>query len=300
MSSRRNPPLIAARAFEAAARHLSFQKAAHELNVTPTAVSHQVKRLEEHLGKPLFLRLNRAVELTETGVSLACRLRDLFVQLEDVLDPERNEHSGTINISAMPSLAAKWLAQRLPDFEARNPQWRVRLDAEDGLVDFKSGNVDMALRYGAGNWEGVHARYWMEAKVIAVCSPGLLKRVPLKTPSDLRNHTLIHDKTSTRPGSPPHWDAWLKASRVRNIDARRGPLFSSIYMALEAAQAGHGVALAPAPLVALDIASGRLVRPLEFEMDNPYAFWIVTKGKRPPDERIKALTAWLLAQASLA
>jgi LysR family glycine cleavage system transcriptional activator len=298
MPSRRNPPLIAARAFEAAARHKSFQKAAYELNVTPTAVSHQVKRLEEHIGRPLFLRLNRAVELTETGVSLACKLRNLFAQLEDVLDPEAHQNQSTINISAMPSLAAKWLAQRLPDFEARNPQWRLRLDATDALVDFKSGNVDLALRYGAGAWKDVHARHWMEAKVVAVCSPGLLKRIPLKTPADLRKHTLIHDQTSTRPGTPPQWDAWLKAAKVRNIDATRGPMFSSVYMSLEAALAGHGVALAAAPLVALDIATGRLVQPLDFEMDNPYAFWIVTKAKRSQDDKLRALTNWLVAQAS--
>jgi LysR family glycine cleavage system transcriptional activator len=298
MTSRRNPPLIAARAFEAAARHMSFQKAAAELNVTPTAVSHQVKRLEEHIGKPLFLRLNRAVELTETGVALSCKLRDLFVQMEEVLDPETHANTGTITISAMPSLAAKWLAQRLPDFEARNPQWRVRIDADDTLVDFKSGNVDVALRYGAGKWNDVHARHWMQANVVAVCSPGLLKRIPLKTPADLRKHTLIHDKTSTMPGSPPHWDAWLKAARVRNIDAQRGPLFSTIYMALEAALAGHGVALAPAPLVALDLEYGRLVQPLDFEMENPYAFWILTKAKRNNDEKIRALTQWLLANGA--
>jgi LysR family glycine cleavage system transcriptional activator len=298
MSSRRNPPLIAARAFEAAARHMSFQKAAQELNVTPTAVSHQVKRLEEHIGKPLFLRLNRAVELTETGVGLACRLRDLFVQLEDVLDPETLASTNTINISAMPSLAAKWLAQRLPDFEARNPQWRVRINPDDKLVDFKTSDVDLALRYGPGKWKDVNARHWMEAKVVAVCSPSLLKRIPLRTPGDLRKHTLIHNQASTLPGNPPHWDAWLKAARVRNIDAQRGPLFSSVYMALEAALAGHGVALAAAPLVALDLATGRLVQPLDFEMDNPYAFWIVTKARRQQDEKVRALTNWLIGQAS--
>jgi LysR family glycine cleavage system transcriptional activator len=132
------PPLIAARSFEAAARHRSFLKAAEELHVTPTAISHQVKRLEEYLGQALFVRLNRAVELTGAGTALAGQLHELFAQLDAALDPQAYRARTTIHISAMPSLAARWLAPRLPEFEARHPEWQIRLAAEDELVDFTS------------------------------------------------------------------------------------------------------------------------------------------------------------------
>ncbi|MCG2584268.1 transcriptional regulator GcvA [Massilia sp. TS11] len=296
MSERRNPPLVAARAFEAAARHLSFLKAAQELHVTPTAISHQVKRLEEYLDTPLFVRLNRAVALTEAGTRLAATLQPLFQQLEDALDPKRQRDAGTLTLSAMPSLAAKWLAPRLPDFEARYPQWRIRMESEDALVDLNRGEVDIALRYGMGKYKGQHARFWMAAPIHPVCSPQLLRRLPLKKPADLRQHTLIHYNSALSNPRPPHWAEWVAAARLRGIDADRGPHFSAIYMALEAALAGHGVALAPAPLVERDLAEGRLVKPLALELENPYAFWIVCARSRLHEEKIKLFTRWLLEQ----
>jgi len=298
MLARPNPPLIAARSFEAAARHKSFQKAADELNVTPTAISHQVKRLEEYLGQALFVRLNRAVELTNAGAALALTLHDIFTRLDSALDPQLQHARSTIVLSAMPSLAAKWLAPRMPDFEARYPHWQVRMQVEDKLVDFKTDQVDIALRYGPGKYPGLHARRWMKAEVFPVCSPALLERIPLARPADLRRHTLIHNELTSQRGRPPSWTEWLQEAGVDKIDAVRGPLFDTTYMALEAAQAGHGVALAPAPLVERDIDSGRLVRPLALTLDNPYAFWIVCPRQNLQDEKIKAMTAWLLQQAS--
>lgn len=297
MVARHNPPLIAARSFEAAARHKSFLKAADELNVTPTAISHQVKRLEAYLGQALFVRLNRAVELTAAGAALAATLENIFARLESALDPALHQARSTIVISAMPSLAAKWLAQRFPDFEARHPQWQVRLDVSDMLVDFQSGDIDVALRYGPGKYPGLNARRWMNANVFPVCSPALLKRKPLATPHDLARHTLIHTDLGSLRGRPPGWAEWLSAAGVPQIDASRGPQFGNIYMALEATQAGHGVTLAPAPLVEHDLQAGRLVKPLAIELENPYAFWIVCPRQALQDPKIKALTAWLLQQA---
>lgn len=297
MVARQNPPLIAARSFEAAARHKSFLKAAEELNVTPTAVSHQVRRLEDFMGQALFVRLNRAVELTAAGAALALTLQDIFVRLETALDPQRHQARSTILISVLASLAAKWLAPRLPDFEARYPQWQVRLDVADELTDFTSGQVDIALRYGTGKYPGLHARRWMSAKVFPVCSPTLLRKAPLDKPADLRRHTLIHNEIVAPKGRPPSWTDWLRAAGVDRINAERGPLFCNTYMALEAAAAGHGVALAPAPMVEGDLASGRLVKALDMEMENPYAFWIVCPKQNLQDEKIKTLTAWLLQQA---
>ena len=297
MPARPNPPLIAARSFEAAARHKSFLKAAEELNVTPTAVSHQVKRLEDYLGQALFVRLNRAVQLTEAGAALALTLHDIFTRLDEALDPALHHARSTINISILPSLAAKWLAPRLPDFEARHPQWQVRLDVSDGLTDFTSGQVDIALRYGPGKYAGLHARRWMSGKIFPVCSPDLLKRIPLDKPADLRKHTLIHNELESQRGHPPTWRDWVAAAGLDRINTARGPLFHNTYMALEAALAGHGVALAPAPMVDRDIATGRLVKPLALELDNPFSFWIVCPRQNLQDEKIKALTAWLVQQA---
>ncbi|SHH41159.1 transcriptional regulator GcvA [Massilia sp. CF038] len=297
MAARPNPPLIAARSFEAAARHASFLKAADELNVTPTAISHQVKKLEQYLGQALFVRLNRAVQLTAEGAALAATLHTLFASLDQALDPRRRAARSTIVISAMPSLAGKWLAPRLGEFEALYPQWRVLIDVEDKLVDFKSSNIDMALRYGPGKYPGLHARRWMGATIVPVCSPALLQRTRLRQPADLRRHNLIHNTTAARRVRPPEWEEWLAAHGVEGVDATAGPLFTSTYMALEAAQAGHGVTLAPAPLVERDLADGRLVKPLALEMANPWSFWIVCPRQNLQDEKIKALTAWLLQQA---
>lgn len=297
MASRPNPPLIAARSFEAAARLGSFLKAADELNVTPTAISHQVKKLEQYLGQALFVRLNRAVELTAEGVALAATLGKLFTDLDAALDPGQRQARATIVISAMPSLAAKWLAPRLGDFEARYPQWRVMIDVEDKLVDFQAGSVDMALRYGQGKYPGLHARRWMGATIVPVCSPALLRRQPLRSVDELRLHTLIHNTTAARRVRPPEWAEALAAAGASGVDVGRGPLFTSTYMALEAAQAGHGVTLAPLPLVERDLADGRLVQPLALTLDNPWSFWIVCPRQNLHDPKIAALTAWLLAQA---
>jgi LysR family glycine cleavage system transcriptional activator len=297
MAARPNPPLIAARSFEAAARHKSFLKAADELNVTPAAISHQVKRLEEYLGQALFVRLNRAVELTAAGAELASELLPVFAHLDEVLDPDKHQRRTTILISVLPSLAGKWLAPRLPGFEARYPQWAVRLAVEDGLIDFKTGHTDLALRYGIGKYPGLHSRFWMSANVFPVCSSSLLAKTSLDSPADLRKHTLIHVETSGLPGRPPQWRDWLKAANVGKIDVERGPSFSSIYMALEAAQAGHGVALAPAPLVEADLACGRLVKPFALEVENPYAFWLVCPRQNLQDSKVKALSEWLLHQS---
>ncbi len=243
------------------------------------------------------MRLNRAVELTAAGALLARDLHAIFARLDDLLDPRQHQQRSTIIVSVLPSLAAKWLAPRLPDFEERYPQWQVRLEVGDELIDFTSGTVDLALRYGPGKYPGLHARRWMPAKVFPVCSPALLEQKPLDKPADLRGHTLIHSDSGSLRIKPPGWLDWLRAAAVDKVNAQRGPAFTNTYMALEAAVAGHGVALAPAPMVARDLASGRLVKPLALELDNPFSFWIVCPRQHLQDEKVKTLTAWLIQQA---
>jgi LysR family glycine cleavage system transcriptional activator len=292
MKPRRNPPLIAARSFAAAARHGSFQRAAQELHVTPTAISHQVKRLEDYLGTQLFVRKNRAVDLTGDGRALAARLDDLFSALEDVLDPLHFSGAKPLRITAMPSLAAKWLAQRIADY-APHAGFPIELTDDDRLVTFDEDDFDLALRYGDGDYPGVVVRPWMNADVIAVCSPALQRAAPLHVPSDVLRHTLIHDSTIHLPGKPPGWVEWLAQDGLALPPGHASLRYASVYLALEAARAGKGFALAPEPLVRDDLRQGQLVMPFQRRVANPYAFWIVYPRRLERDGRVRAFVRWV-------
>jgi LysR family glycine cleavage system transcriptional activator len=292
MRPRRNPPLIAARSFEAAARHENFQKAAHELHVTPTAVSHQVRRLEQYLGTQLFVRNNRAVSLTPDGQRLAVRLGTLFSALEDVLDPARYAEAKPLRVTAMPSLAAKWLAHRVAEY-ALQAAFPVELTDDDRVVSFEKGDFDVALRYGDGNYPGVTVEAWMSAEVIAVCSPTLPGAASLAASSDVLKYTLIHDGTVQLSGKPPGWMEWFKLANTPLPPSHPCLRYSSVYVALEAARAGKGFALAPEPLVRDDLRQGHLVAPFRRRLDNPYAFWIVYPHHLRRDARVQAFIHWI-------
>jgi LysR family glycine cleavage system transcriptional activator len=299
VKARHPAPLNALRAFEAAARSLSFQAAAAELFVTPAAVSHQVKRLEEHLGVELFHRGHRAVALSTEGAALAASLGEVFALLHLALDRATAPQAATLRVSTMESFAAKWLAPRLHRFHREFPDIRLHVDTGNGFADFARGGVDVAIRYGPGGYAGVHAEWLMEATVFPVCSPRLQGgESPLRQPRDLRHATLLHDESArARPGVPD-WAAWLAAAGETHADATRGPVFSSIYLAQEAAVAGHGVALGVAPLVQDDLQRGRLVRPFAQALPNAYAFWIVRRdGIDHRTPAIEAFCQWLHAEA---
>ena len=296
---RRPAPLNALRAFEAAARSLSFQAAAGELFVTPAAVSHQVKRLEAHLGIALFHRGHRSVALTAEGDALAATLGDLFAQLDLALDRATAHRSAQVRVSTVESFAAKWLAPRLHRFHRDCPDARVRIETGNAPVDFARGGVDVAIRYGPGGYAGVDAERLMDAPVFPVCTASLRDdaRHPLVAPGDLRHHALLHDESASgRPGVPD-WPAWLQASDAKRVDATRGPVFASIYLAQEAAIAGHGVALGVAPLVAEDLERGRLVRPFEEALSNAYAFWLVRRQAGHAPAAVEAFCSWLRNEA---
>lgn len=220
--------------------------------MTPTAISHQVKRLEEYLGTQLFVRKNRAVHLTPDGQALAARLDELFIALEDVLDPLNYCEAKPLRITAMPSLAAKWLAHRIAEY-VPHAGFPVELTDDDRIVSFDEGDFDIALRYGDGNYPGVVVQPWMSAEVIAVCSPALKNAVSLSASSDVLKHTLIHDSTIHLPGKPPGWVEWFEQSKTALPPAHASLRYSSVYLALEAARAGKGFALAPEPLVRDDL-----------------------------------------------
>ncbi len=295
MKAHRPAPLNALRAFEAAARHLSFQAAAAQLFVTPAAVSQQVKRLEAHLGVALFLRGHRAVELTAEGQALAVSLAELFAQLELALARATAPHSADLRISTIESFAAKWLAPRLHRFHRDHPELKLRIETGDAHSDLPRSDVDVAIRYGTGAYSGMRTEHLLDAPVFPVCAPSLA--TALSSAVDLRRHTLLHDEASAgRPGVPD-WAAWLQAAAAEVVDAARGPVFASIYLAQEAAASGHGVALGIGPLVQEDLQRGRLVQPFGLTLPNAYAFWVVRARDARPHAGADAFCAWLRDEA---
>jgi LysR family glycine cleavage system transcriptional activator len=292
------PPLNALRAFESAGRHLSFTKAAAELNVTPAAIGHQVKALEELLEVPLFHRLTRALRLTQAGQAALPPLRDGFEKLAEAVDLVRaHEDSGAISVSLGPAFAAKWLVPRLDRFRAAHPDLDVRLDATDRLADFQRDNVDLAIRYGSGDYPGLMVERLLSEEIFPVCSPKLLEGPePLAQPGDLRQHTLIHLEWDSEDVIAPNWRMWLLAAGVHDIDYTRGPAFSMRALALQAAIEGQGVALASSFLVADDLAAGRLVMPFDLSVCDPldFAYHIVVSKRTTDLPKVVAFKTWLL------
>ncbi len=300
--SRRLPPLNALRAFEAAARHLSFTKAARELNVTPAAISHQVKALEEHLGVALFRRLTRALRLTDAGQTAYPKLSEGFDRLAEAVELVRaQEDSAVLSVSVSPSFGAKWLVPRLDRFRAKHPDIDVRIDATDRLADFRQDNIEIALRYGRGDYPGLLVDRLFGEEMTPVCSPRLLEGPrPLKVPDDLRHHTLLHVEWSRNQETTASWRMWLLAAGIHDIDATRGPRFSMESMALQAAIDGLGVALASTVIAANDLAAGRLVMPFDLSLCDPldFAYYIVGPKRTAELPKVAAFRSWVLAEAA--
>jgi LysR family glycine cleavage system transcriptional activator len=272
--SRRIAPLNALRAFEAAARHLSFTKAARELNVTPAAVSHQVKALEDFFGLPLFRRMTRALLLTDAGQLALPALREGFDRLAEASERLRvHQGRNELTISSAPSFAAKWLVPRLDRFRAAHPGIELRIDASDELIDFARDGVDLGLRFGAGDYPGLRTVRLFGEETFPVCAPSLLAgAASLREPGDLSGFTLLHVDWASQDDTWPNWRMWLLAAGARDVDASRGPRFSMGGMAVQAAVEGQGVALASSVLVADDLAAGRLVKPFELSLCAPVDF----------------------------
>jgi LysR family transcriptional regulator, glycine cleavage system transcriptional activator len=296
---RRLPPLNSLRAFEAAARHLSFADAAAELHVTPAAISHQVKALEDHLGVTLFRRLNRAVRLTEQGQACLPGLRDAFDRLADAVERARMPvKGGVLTVSVAPSFAAKWLVPRLDRFRDAYPDIEIRISAGMHLVDFAREDVHIGLRYGSGHYPGLHVELLLHNEVFPLCSPALLRgRHALKRPEDLRHHTLLHDEASVRDESCPDWPMWLRAAGVTGLDATRGPRFDHASLVLDAAAAGRGVALTQGVLAGDDLAAGRLVKPFALTFPVEFAYYVVCPPSLRDDPKVAAFRKWVQEEA---
>ncbi len=293
------PPFSALRAFEAAARLQSFSKAAAELNVTPAAISHQIHALEADLGVQLFRRLNRQVELTASARVLLPGLSEAFAGIQaSVRRLRAHNDTGSLTVTSSSSLASKWLVPRLHRFQAQHPDIDVRISANDNLVDLVQGDFDIALRYGAGRYPGVHVELLLQNEVFPACSPALLERgPPLRTPADLRHHQLIHDQAIDRDPLVPTWAMWLKAAGVDEIPAASGLSFSAGYLALDAAIAGHGVVLAYSTIAAADLAAGRLVRLFSLALPDLFAYYVVTAPGALERPKVRAFRDWLRQEA---
>lgn len=291
----RFPPMNTLRAFEAAARHLSFTLAAEELHVTQAAVSHQIRTLEEALGVRLFRRLNRAIRLTEEGQEFVGEVRKalnhLATAMEKITAPSAG---GPLTVSVLPSFASKWLVPRLGHFSRKHPEIDVRISPSSQLTDFRRDDVDLVVRYGKGEYDGLHSVRLMTEDIFPVCSPALLEGPnPLTNPQDLRRHTLLHDDAHV------DWAMWLLVAGVDDVDPRQGPFFTDSALVIQAAAEGQGVALARGALAAGDIAAGRLVRPFDIAIPTEYAYYVVCPKATRQHPKIAAFREWLLEEAAL-
>ncbi|MCK1714629.1 MULTISPECIES: transcriptional regulator GcvA [unclassified Bradyrhizobium] len=292
----RLPSLNGLRAFEAAARHLSFTLAAAELNVTQTAISHQIRRLEEELGLRLFIRQNRALALTPEARDYLPGVRAAFNDLRLATDRLlRKDDDKVLTVSTLASLAAKWLLPRLTDFQEQHPGIDVRITTSTGLVDFQRDNVDAAIRYGRGQWPGLRADWLMADELFPVCSPSLLRGdKPLRRPEDLKDHPLLH----TSNANSDDWRLWLTAAGLpADLAKQPGITFDMIFMTIQAAIDGIGVAMGRTSYVQDDIAKGRLVVPFKIALPADAGFYVVAPDGRREAPKLAAFRQWVVAAA---
>jgi LysR family glycine cleavage system transcriptional activator len=291
--TRRLPSLNAMRAFEAAARHLSFSRAADELNVTKAAVSHQVKALEDDLGMPLFKRLNRALELTAQGQALFPAVKEAIdILTAAVARLHTQDQAGELTVTTMDSFAVGWLVPRLGRFRKEHPDIDVRIATSDERVDFDRVQVDLGIRYGAGDWPGLSVERLMTEEVFPVCAPSMLRSgPPLERPADLKNPTLLHDDMRE------DWRMWLMAAGEPDVDATKGPAYQHSNLVIQAAEQGDGVALARSVLVERSLASGRLIKPFDVSLPADYAYYVVCPQANLSRPKVKAFRQWLFEEA---
>ena len=306
------PPLNALRAFEAAARNLSFKNAARELHVTPGAVSHQVKLLEDSLGMPLFRRLTRALELTPEGHVLLPKVQEGLRNLAEAVERVRSRSEArTLTVMAPPNFAARWLVPRLAGFTERHPGLELHVASRPSMIDGRADTetapspessevAPLAMvRFGDGRYPGAHVDEVFSAVYVPVCSPKLMRGAhAIRKPEDLRHHTLLHDDTVIEEGARPSWSAWLESVGVKDIDTRRGTHFSDASLSFEAALEGLGVALAMKPLVRSEIEAGRLVMPFKTSAPATYSYYLVTPEAGGRTGTVGAFREWLLEESA--
>jgi LysR family transcriptional regulator, glycine cleavage system transcriptional activator len=291
---RKLPPLTTLPAFDAAARHLSFTKAAAELNLTHGAISRAIRNLEDRLGIQLFERGTRSVSLTTAGTAYAAEVEAALDRISAAtLVATAPRSAGVLNVSTSDGFAGRWLVPRLYRFHRAHRDIDVRISTSGMLADFVRDGIDVAIRYGGGEYDGVVSELLSEVDVFPVCSPELLHgEHPLREPGDLRYHTLIHD------GFPIDWATWLERAGVTGINANSGVRFDSATYATDAAVHGEGVLLGRSTLVSADLAAGRLVRPFDLELKASSRYYVVYLASALRQRKVKAFRDWLLAESA--
>ncbi|NWC96596.1 MULTISPECIES: transcriptional regulator GcvA [unclassified Pseudomonas] len=294
------PPLQTLRAFEAAARHLSYSRAAQELSLTHGAISQHIARLERDLeGIRLFVREGQRMILTEAGQVLILEVREGLNALAQAFDnararPRLAASATPLTISVLPSLALRWLVPRLPAFQAQHPhiEIAIRPTAMLAALDGRDG-IDLAIRYGRGSWPGLHALKLMKSTLFPVCSPGLLAQSPMRTPSDWLHMPLLRNPRQA-------WRPWFRAAGLEAPAPSQGPVYDDAGLTLQAAISGQGVALARDVLVADDLATGRLVRVSDTEMEDTLSWFLVWREPLLCNHAdFETLRDWLITEGSL-
>lgn len=282
-------PLNALRAFESSARHLSFTRAAREMNVTQAAVSQQVRALEERLGAQLFKRLPRGLGMTDEGLALLPVVSDAFGRIDAVLKQFEGGHfHEVLTVGVVGTFAVGWLMPRLNRFRAAHPFVELRLLTHNNLVDFAAEGFDLAIRFGDGNWPGTQAVALLDAPLTVLCAPDVAAR--LRTPRDLSSETLL------RSYRRDEWALWFAQTGLP-VGPIRGPVFDSSRLMVEAAMQGAGVALAPARMFERELQSGRLVRAFEFEVGTG-SYWLTWLKSKRMSPAMQAFRAWIAAEAA--
>lgn len=306
------PPLKALRTFESAGRHLSFRKAAAQLHVTPAAVSHQIKLLEEHLGVALFRRMTRAIELTAAGRALLPVLSESFGRIAQAVNAVRaGQDTQPLRICVPPSFASKWLMPRLHGFVKAFPDIDLRVSTSMRLVDPRNrasrdddgrghdDGTDIAIRFGNGDYPGCHVDKLFDVSFTPLCSPQLLTAAhPLHTPGDLRHYPLLHDDLNEISDGWASWPRWFAAAGVEDVSASRGSHFSQPILGLEAAVDGAGIVLGARELAASDIAAGRLLAPFALTVGTGAGYYVLCCETEAADARIEAFRTWVLKEAT--
>jgi len=289
---RRLPPLTTLPAFDAAARHLSFTKAAAELHVTHGAVSRAIRNLEEQLGTRLFERGTRSVQLTSEGAAYAAEIGAALDRIgAATIVASAPKSAGVLNVSTSDGFAGRWLVPRLHRFHRANRDIDVRLSTSGTFSDFIRDGIDIAIRYGAGGYEGVISEFLAEEEVSPVCSPELLQgEHALRTPNDLKHHRLIHDNFRI------DWATWLRAAGLDDINPNNGVRYESAAYAVEAAVHGEGVLLGRSALVSADLVAGRLVRPFDLALKSRWNYYVVYPDGALRQRKVRAFRDWLFSE----
>ena len=310
----RLPPLNALRAFEAAARHLSFKDAGEELSVTPTAISHQIRGLEEYLGFYLFRRLTRALELTREGRAMLPKVREGLECFAAAIESTRqHDAGGRLLVTSPPAFANRWLIRHLPAFTAAYPEIQLHMaasldtiDARDvsgvsGLegIDVRDDEAEVFIRFGHGQYDGCRVDRLFAPAYAVVCSPRLLLGMrPLNEPSDLRRHNLLHDESIMELLDRPTWAEWLQVAGVSGINPDTGTHFSDPGLVLSAAIDGVGVAIASKPLIEAEVTAGRLVVPFDIVIRRTQAYYLVAPEAIADRPIVNAFRRWLCSEAA--